>query len=446
MKNAALFKSFARYASLSVLGMLGMSCYILADTFFVSLGLGKAGLAALNLAVPVYSIIHGAGLMIGVGGATKYALLRSGGEERRANEAFTNALYLAAALCVPFILLGALFPGQLASLLGADAETYEMTRTYLQTLLLFSPAFLCNNVLAAFVRNDGSPQLAMFSTVSGSLSNILLDWVFIFPCAMGMFGAVFATCLAPVIGIGVSCLHFLGGKCGFRAVRVPFRAEYVKGCFSLGFSSFVEQLSNAAVMLAFNAIVYGIAGNTGVAAYGVVANVALVVISIFTGVAQGSQPLMSRAQGGERRADVRLLLLYAAAAAVLIALVVYAVVFFCASPIAQTFNSENDPLLQSIAAQGLRLYFIACPFAGFNIIISVYFTSTERPLPAHIISLLRGFIVIIPMAFLLSSVGKILGVWCAFPATELLVAITGFIFWAFISKSRKAVKQQSDVI
>lgn len=444
MKNAALFKSFARYASLSVLGMLGMSCYILADTFFVSLGLGKAGLAALNLAVPVYSIIHGAGLMIGVGGATKYALLRSGGEERRANEAFTNALYLAAALCVPFILLGALFPGQLASLLGADAETYEMTRTYLQTLLLFSPAFLCNNVLAAFVRNDGSPQLAMFSTVSGSLSNILLDWVFIFPCAMGMFGAVFATCLAPVIGIGVSCLHFLGGKCGFRAVRVPFRAEYVKGCFSLGFSSFVEQLSNAAVMLAFNAIVYGIAGNTGVAAYGVVANVALVVISIFTGVAQGTQPLMSRAQGGERRADVRLLLLYAAAAAVLIALVVYAVVFFCASPIAQIFNSENDPALLSTAAEGLRLYFIGMPFAGFNVAVCACFASTDRPLPSQGLSLLRGLVAVIPLAFAFAALWGAVGLWLAFPAAEALTAVCGALCLRFYKGKRRGGADKAD--
>lgn len=209
----------------------------------------------------------------------------------------------------------------------------------------------------------------MFSTVSGSLSNILLDWVFIFPCAMGMFGAVFATCLAPVIGIGVSCLHFVGGKCRFRAVKAPFRAEYAKGCFSLGFSSFVEQLSNAAVMLAFNAIVYGIAGNTGVAAYGVVANVALVVISVFTGVSQGTQPLMSRAQGEDRRADVRHLLLYAASAAVLIAVVVYAAVFFFAEPLAQVFNSENDPALLSTAAEGLRLYFIGMPFAGFNMAV-----------------------------------------------------------------------------
>ena len=423
MKNAALFKTFLRYASLSVAGMLGMSCYILADTFFVSLGLGKNGLAALNFAIPVYSVIHGAGLMIGVGGATKYSLLRAANEERRANEIFTNALYLAAAFSVPFVLAGALFSGQLAALLGADAATLAMTRTYLQTLLLFSPAFLLNNVLAAFVRNDGSPRLAMFSTVGGSLSNILLDYVFIFPCGMGMFGAVFATCLAPVIGIGVSCLHFAGGRCGFRFVKTPPRGRAFAACFSLGFFSFAEQLSNAAVIVCFNIIVYGIAGNTGVAAYGVVANTALVAVSVFTGVAQGVQPPMSRAQGEGRRAEVRSLLRYAAAAAAGIGLLLWLSVFFAAEPIAQIFNGEGDAALTSVAAKGLRLYFIGMPFAGFNMAACACFASTARPLPSQGLTLLRGVVAVIPLAFAFAALWGITGLWLAFPAAEALTVV-----------------------
>ena len=89
------------------------------------------------------------------------------------------------------------------------------------------------------------------------------------------------------------------------------------------------------------------------------------------------------------------------------------------------FNSEKDPLLQTIAVQGLKLYFTACPFVGFNVILSAYFTSTDFAPPAHAISLLRGFFLIIPMAYLLSGIWGTAGVWCAFPATELIVAIAG---------------------
>lgn len=63
-------REFSRYVALNVLGMLGISCYILADTFFVANALGSDGLAALNLAIPVYNFIHGAGLLLGIGGVT----------------------------------------------------------------------------------------------------------------------------------------------------------------------------------------------------------------------------------------------------------------------------------------------------------------------------------------------------------------------------------------
>jgi Na+-driven multidrug efflux pump len=109
--------------------------------------------------------------------------------------------------------------------------------------------------------------------------------------------------------------------------------------------------------------------------------------------------------------------------------IVYFCIFFGASQIAAMFNSEQNTLLQNIAISGLKYYITACLFAGFNIIMSIYFTSTEYALPAHIISILRGFVIIIPMAFLLSSIGGMIGVWCAFPATELLVSIIGITLY-----------------
>ena len=98
MSGASPLKDFARYTSLNVLGMIALSCYILADTFFVSLGLGADGLAALNLAIPIYNFIHGSGLMIGMGGGTRYSILQSQGNRREANKVFTHVLYLAAVL------------------------------------------------------------------------------------------------------------------------------------------------------------------------------------------------------------------------------------------------------------------------------------------------------------------------------------------------------------
>ena len=116
---------------------------------------------------------------------------------------------------------------------------------------------------------------------------------------------------------------------------------------------------------------------------------------------------------------------------------VYITVLLDTDQIAGIFNSEGNAVLQLIATEGLRLYFIGCPFAGFNIILSMYFTACDHPLPAHIISLLRGFFVIIPMAFLLSRAWDILGVWCSFPATEFLVAVLAM--WFLSSFQRKVL-------
>ena len=113
---------------------------------------------------------------------------------------------------------------------------------------------------------------------------------------------------------------------------------------------------------------------------------------------------------------------------------VYLCMFFGAEPITAIFNSEKNQILQEIAEAGLRIYFTGCVFAGLNIILSVYFTSTERPLPAQIISVMRGFIVIIPMSFLLSAVAGLPGVWASFPATEFLVSLVGVGLYAVMRK------------
>lgn len=102
-----------------------------------------------------------------------------------------------------------MFSENLTKFLGADITVFDMTNTYLKVLLLFSPAFICNNVLLCVVRNDGNPQLAMIATIGSSFSNIILDYIFIFPYKMGIFGAVLATGIAPVIGIVILAPHWL---------------------------------------------------------------------------------------------------------------------------------------------------------------------------------------------------------------------------------------------
>ncbi|MDU4937378.1 MAG: MATE family efflux transporter [Clostridium sp.] len=427
MKNKAQFKEFARYSTLNVLGMIGLSCYILADTFFVSRGLGENGLTALNLAIPVYSFIHGSGLMLGIGGATKYSIFKSNKENKNANTIFTNTLCLATVLSIGFVLIGIFLSKSLTTALGADSDVFKMTNTYLQFILIFAPAFIMNDVLICFVRNDNNPKLSMCAMLVGSLSNIILDYIFIFQLQLGIFGAVFATGLAPIISMLILSLHRIKRKNQFHFIKIKPSIKIALNTLSLGFPSLVTEVSSGIVIIVFNMIILNLIGNVGVAAYGIVANLSLVVVAVYTGIAQGIQPLISKSYGRNDIKSIKLIFKYAMITMSIISFILYLIIFFLADPIAKIFNSENSLVLQSIATNGLKLYFIAVIFVGFNIILPMFFSSMEKAFLAQTISLLRGLIVIIPMAFILSELAGITGVWLAFPITESLVSILGVI-------------------
>lgn len=188
MKQQSHLQKFIKYVTLSVAGMIGLSCYILADTFFISRGLGVTGLAALNLAIPVFSFIHGCGLMLGMGGATWYSIFRGQKAQDKCDRVFTHMLWLTLLMAALFMLAGLFLSDGLTRILGADTQTAAMTRSYLRVLLLFSPAFMMNDLMTCFVRNDGNPRLAMLAMLLGSLSNIVLDYLFIFPLEAGNTG------------------------------------------------------------------------------------------------------------------------------------------------------------------------------------------------------------------------------------------------------------------
>ena len=186
-------------------------------------------------------------------------------------------------------------------------------------------------------------------------------------------------------------------------------------------------------MIVFNVLILKLEGNTGIAAYGVIANISLVVVAVYTGIAQGVQPLISTFYGAGNCKQARTVLRYAMTTLLTVSCVVYLLIFVFAQPITALFNSENNMELKHIAETGLKLYFISIPFVGYNIILANYFTSIEKALPAHILSLLRGLVLIIPMTFLLSALWKMTGVWLTYPITEFIVALLGAVIYKRIA-------------
>ncbi len=432
MANAK--KNFWKYITLSILGMLGSSGTILADTFFISNRLGADGLAALNLSISVFGLMNGLGLLFGVGGATRYATFQSQKEDHRANQAFTRSFLLALFFGIALFTVGLLFSHPLAQALGANQEILPMCAVYLKTILLFAPCFLLNHLFMAFLRNDNNPKLAMAVMVVGSLSNIVLDYTLIYPLDMGMFGAALATGLSPVIGLGIASLHILTRKNHFHLVPTHMDVSRIAETAAPGLSSFVNELSSSIVLVVFNLLILRQAGNLGVAAYGIVANLALMVLAVFTGLSQGIQPLLSRAYGAGNMEEVRYLYRKGRFLALAIGVCVVSISLLATPALVSCFNGEHDPALQALAETGVRLYFIGFFFVGYNYLTAAFLSTTEQSKAACSLSIFRGCLGITGAACLLSALWGMLGIWMAFPVVELGTMALGLMVMAWRKK------------
>lgn len=427
-------KQFIKYVSQNIFGMLGISCYIIADTFFIAKAAGANGITVLNLALPIYNLIFAIGSMVGVGAATRFAILRAQKEER-AEHYFSNAVFCVCLISIVFILAGIFMPDKILAVMGADREIMGLGEGYTRIFLLFTPFFMLNYIVSAFVRNDNAPSLAMVGTVAGSLSNIVLDYLFMFPMGMGLEGAALATAVSPIISMAISGTHFFSKKNTVHFVlRRPSFGLLKQSC-KLGVPAFIGEMSSGVTTTVFNYLILGLAGNIGVAAYGVVANFSLIATAIFNGVSQGSQPLVSRYYGKGDKPSVKKLLGLGVGTAFVIAEIIYGVVYLFTGQLVSLFNSENSLVLAGYAWEGMRLYFTGFLFAGLNIVGAGFLSATEHSKSAFATSVMRGVAAIVGCSFLLSFIWGFRGVWLSFVAAEAITAV--ITVWALIRAVRE---------
>ena len=430
-KGTSLGRTFFSYVFPNIMGMIGISAYILADTFFISVAEGANGLTALNLVLPVYSIIFAIGNMIAVGSATRFRIFKAQGNDE-ADHYFTNSVFFCLLFSIPFILIGIFFSQGLVALLGADADIIPLAAPYTRIFMIFTPFFMWNYVANAFVRNDNAPKLAMTATLVSSLFNIVMDYVLMFPLHMGMRGAALATAISPILGIIICATHILSKKSAIRFIRTRLSFDRLFRSCQLGISAMIGELAQGVTTLSFNFLILSIAGNVGVAAYGVIANIAFVGNAIFNGLSQGSQPLFSYYYGKKRTGDVARLLRLTIITGLILAVFVILATNLLAEPLVAIFNSENNPSMASLAVVGMHLYFIGYIFASVNIVACGYLGATEAATWSFVTSLSRGLVAILIFAFILSAIFGMTGIWLAFPAAEavtLILSIIAMIHW-----------------
>jgi len=442
MQREHLFKIFFRYVSLNILATVGLSCYILADTFFIANAMGTDGLAALNLVLPIFNLIFGFGLMFGIGGGTRYAIQRAQNRFSDANQTFTRVVILTLAISVILEILGIFGTRQVCELLGAEGSALDLATEYLHVIFAFGPLFVFNNVFQSFTRNDGAPNLAMIAMLVASFANIGMDYILIYPLDLGMLGAALATGVSPGISLLILSTHIWKKRNGFHLEKCRSRVRHFGDICALGLSSLLTEFSTGIVILIFNLAILGLAGNSGVAAYGVIANLAIVAIAVFTGIAQGSQPILSTFHGKADPESVGKILRWGIMTTVGLAVILYLLLVIFKDPCIALFNKENDPLLAELAAEGFPIYFAGLFFASANIVFAGYFSAVEQPVKSMVVTIVRGCIAIIPLVLIFAKIMGMTGVWSAFPAAELIAVLIALFFVRKTNTGRRSPQNQ----
>lgn len=425
-------KVFFSYLIPSVSATLVTSIYILADTVMIGRGIGAVGIAALNILLPLYNTFFGVGMMCGVGGSVLFGVRKGQGNLREAREYFTMGLLMMLFISILASLAGNLFFRPLLSFLGMTPSMEVHSVPYARILVTAAPVFALSSFLQVFVRNDGAPKLSMVGVITGGVTNVILDYVYIFIMKWGMAGAVLATVTGTTLTVLILCTHFFSKENNLKLVK-NIRFRKMGEILGNGMSSFILEVSNGVVTLLFNRQLLFYIGDIGVVVYGIISNTACVVISVSNGIAQTVQPILSANFGAGKRGRVlearRLGLIAALSAGVVFAGSGY----LFPVQLSHLFLEPTEEILR-MAVPAIHLYFASFLIGEWNILYGTYFQSVVRPGLSLLITLLRGVILNSILVFLLPALFGVDGIWITVTVSEF---ITALVTTYLIRKERK---------
>ena len=427
LTTESVSKLFFRYLIPAILGTMVTSIYILADTIIIGKGIGIDAMAALNIVLPLFNIFFGNGLLFGVGGSVLMAIARGRGDVKTGECYFTVALILNIITCIFYTIFLWIFMEPIAKFLGATEVTMPYVMNYAPYVIAGLSVFAFSTFLQTFVRNDGAPKLAMTAVVTGGISNVFLDLLFVYPLDMGMAGASIASVIGSGITVCILLCHFCSKSNGLKLSLQGFSFSYVKDIFASGFTSFLVDITSGIVMFVFNIEILKAVGDLGVSMYGVICNTAIIVICLCNGINQAAQPIISTNHGAglpNRIIAVRSLGIKTA-----FAICSVATIIGLAMPNLFTYiflNPNKEILAMSPIA--IRTYFIGFFVTGINMFIVGYFQSIVKPGISLLLCLLRGCVLSILFVKILSPLFGIVGIWASVPLSELVTLLIAFYF------------------
>ena len=426
------YRKLLRFTFPSIIMMIFTSVYGVVDGLFVSNFVGKTPFAAINLIWPFLMILGCGGFMIGTGGSALVSKTMGERDGDKANRYFSLLVITTVVLGIAITIPGMFLLEPVAVLLGADEAMLPYCITYGRIILAAQTAFMLQGVFQSFLVTAERPTLGLFVTVGAGVTNMVLDFLFIAVLDRGLVGAALATILSQIVGGVVPLIYFLlPHKSPLRLVRPRMKLSEsltVIGKVSVnGSSELMTNISMSVVNMLYNYQLMRLAGEDGIAAYGVMMYVSFVFIAVFIGFAIGSAPIVGFHYGAGNHGELRSLLRKSLTLTILTGVGMAALSVALATPLSGIFVGYDEGLYE-LTRRGFLLYSSSFLFAGFGILGSSFFTALGNGVVSAAISFLRTLLFQVAAVLTLPIFFDIDGVWLSVTAAEILAAGVTFAF------------------
>lgn len=400
------------------------SVYSIVDTAMVGQYQGPDGTAALAVVAPVWNIIYSLGLLMGIGGSVIFSTRRGGSVkiDGSENQYFTVAVIGSILLSILAWIGIILFEDQVLTFFGANEALLGLAKEYVRPIKYVFPLFLFNQMLAAFLRNDGSPALSTVAVLSGGIFNVFGDYFFVFPCNMGIYGAGLATAIGSGISFLVMLSHFINPKNTLKLVKVERFASKLKEISITGFSTFFIDVAMGILTVLFNRQIMKYLGANALAIYGPIIQVSTFVQCCAYSVGQASQPIISTNFGAGKTGRIKETLSLALWTTVFFGIFWTTLSMVCPNFYIRVFMSPTQEIL-AMAPAIVRIYALSFLLLPFNIFSTYFFQAIAQPKEAFVVSVARGLVISGILILVLPILAGASSIWFAMPITELLVAL-----------------------
>ncbi len=410
------------------IGILVMSLNILIDTIFVGHWIGSVAIAAINVVLPVSFFIAALGMSIGIGGSSIISRALGANNNVKALKTFGNQITLTLLLTITLVIFGLWFVDAIIPAFGGKGTIFQPAKIYYKIVLYGVPILALSMMGNTVIRAEGKPKFAMYAMVIPSVSNLLLDYVFINLLDFGMEGAAWATTISYVLSFLFIVWFFMSKHSELKINFSHFglNLDIVSEIGALGFVTLSRQAVVSITYLLMNNILYDFGGETSVTAYAIVGRMLMFAMFPVLGITQGFLPIAGFNYGALNYARVRQTINIAIKYASILATLVFILLMVFPVAITKMFTSDVSVISQTPSA--MRWVFAATPIIAIQLIGAAYFQAIGKAKPALLLTLLRQGFFFIPLIFILPKFYGELGVWISFPIADVLATLVTAYF------------------